>query len=105
MLKRYKNWQLHRQQLSLARWPENRVKGKERFVLYETFSLAVFMTAAGDVASQLFDSHEFSLWFYLVVNLVTGYFIGCRLWEDREGEYQNAQQLKSSPQVAQLQPH
>lgn len=105
MLKRYKDWNLQRQQRLLARWPEIRKKGKERFVLYEAFSLAVFMTAGSDVLTQLFThDRKFGLWFYLISNLVTGYFIACGLWKDREGKYQKAL-LKSSPPDAYLQPH
>jgi hypothetical protein len=103
LLKRYKAWQLRRQQLSLEKWAKEREKGKERFVRRQTFFLAVFMTASRDVLSQLFftSSHEVSLWINLLINLVTGYFVACWVWKDREGKYQEAQ-LKSSPPAVQL---
>ena len=91
--KRYNAWRHRRQQSSLERWAETRAKGKGRFVLYQAFSFAVLMTASRDILNQFYGvaGHISSLWFYFVVNVVTGYFVGCMGWRDREGKYKNAQ--------------
>ena len=72
-------------------------------MLRQAFSFAVFMIAAHDVFTQVFNHHStFSFGFYIIQYGVTGIFCGYMTWGDQEGKYKKA--LKSSPQGS-FQPH
>ena len=103
LLNRYNAWRLRRQQLSLARWPQVRAKGRGQFVVCQAFAFTVFLTAFYDVSDQLFHFEKsYSLWWHIAVNTLVGIFIGYNVWDDQENKYIDA--LKSPPQTS-LQPH
>jgi hypothetical protein len=89
---RYNAWRLRRQQLLLTQWPQVRAKGRGRFVVCETFTFMVFLTAFYDVSGQLFDfGTSRSFWEHIAVNTLVGIFIGYSWWDDQENKYKDAQ--------------
>ena len=88
LLKGYDAWRLRRQQLSLARWAEERAKGQWRFVLRQVFFFALVATGIQDALDQFFRDGRHSLGYYLVVNAITGILVGYVGWSSREAKYQ-----------------
>jgi len=69
LLDRFKARRVRRQELSLARWEQQRAKGQGRFVLQQALTWAVLMTSTRDVYEQLFegDSQKMThLWVYFI---------------------------------------
>jgi hypothetical protein len=93
LFKQYNAWRSRRQQLSLARWAQERAKGRARYVLRQAFTFAVLMTACRDVINHFYNDggHVFGDWFYIAQHAVTGLFIGYVTWSDQEGKYKDAQ--------------
>ena len=86
--KRYNAWRVRRQQLSVARWAQERKKGRAQFVLREALTYIVLMIAQRDVLNNIFDgSHAFSFQFYIVQHALTGIFVGYGAWASREDKY------------------
>lgn len=99
LLKRYKPWRFRRQQLSLARWAEERRKGRRQIVLRQAFTYVVLMIALRDVVDNIFDGgHAFNVGVsYIIQYVVTGICIGYEVWGKQEGKYKKAQLKSSSP--------
>ncbi len=69
-----------------------------RFVLYQTLTVTVLMTAVRDVYTQFSQGrHAFDLWGYLVAYTIVGFVSACWGWTSQEEEYRKAQISQTSP--------
>lgn len=89
--KRYNDWRLRREQLALARWAQERAKGKLRVVLHQAFFYTVLMTGVRDAIDQFYGGDiRHGLVYYLIVNGITGIFVGYVSWWSQEAKYKKA---------------
>jgi len=90
LLDKYQARRARRQDLSLACWEQERLKGKARYVLKQALTWAVLMVAIRDVYEQIFDGGSSNVLHYFIIYSLGGLFVGYGAWSTREATYRDA---------------